>query len=462
MIKFTSNNDFDFQVESVTLLRDISKDLTKRASAKEFLKISKTKGQEDLHVIALGSYEGTGFNRNGDAFTEEDCKKNHHYFTRANRAVHRHHKNKPQDPKFGNIKAAAYNDAMRRIELVVGLDIDKCADILHEQETTGNTNWSMASKQAYDTCSWCHHKAVTDKDRCEHIPKKIGEINKHGEMCGMMNPDPRWFEISYVRRPADRIGMSLGKVASAGGFSPMLPRDFLNIYGDIYVPEYLGISKKAADKRNILHKLSEMEKYVDGVTQGQGNSAKDQFVRRYGSRIDNNEAVSSDSMDELRKLEPSQVLKALADHGIVFSPEDFAKYLFENRVDDGHVKGMKSHLSNVYSEADKNNDGYVTNNELYDVNDSAPASPQAKNIAKGLHNDHSLFGGPSIRRAMHNVASDKPHHGFHGKVAQSNDSVDLELAKQYAAYKLAALNYLNEQGKLDEDILLNAVLQNRR
>ncbi|NBQ69848.1 MAG: hypothetical protein EBU46_13915, partial [Nitrosomonadaceae bacterium] len=198
MLKFTSNNDFDFAVESVTLLTDSNKQLVKRASAKHLLKYEKTAGQEDLHVIALGAYEGTGFNRNGDAFSEADCRKNHHYFKRADRAVHRHHKNKPTDPKFGNIKAAAYNEPMKRIELIIGLDKEKCADILHEQETEGNTNWSMASKQAYDVCSWCGHKAKTDKDRCEHIPKKIGELNRKGEMCGMHNPDPRWFEISYV------------------------------------------------------------------------------------------------------------------------------------------------------------------------------------------------------------------------------------------------------------------------
>jgi hypothetical protein len=319
----------------------------------------------------------------------------------------------------------------------------------------------MASKQAYDYCSWCRHKAVTDKDRCEHIPRNIGEINKHGEMCGMMNPNPGWFEISYVRRPADRIGMSLGKIAAAGGIKPMLPRDFINIYGDIYIPEDLGISKKAADKRAILHKLSELEKYVDGVSQGQGSSARDQFVRRYGARIDNNEAVSSDTMDDLRKMEPSQVLKVLAEHGIIFSPEDFAKYLFDNRVDDKHVKGMKSHLSNVYSEADKNNDGFVTNNELFDPSESAKPSPHAKTVARSLHDSHSLFGGPSVRRAMNNVATERPHHNLSSKVAQSSDTVDVELANQYAAYKLAALNYLNEQGKLDEDILLNAVIQNR-
>jgi hypothetical protein len=35
------------------------------------------------------------------------------------------------------------------------------------------------------------------------------------------------------------------------------------------------------------------------------------------------------------------------------------------------------------------------------------------------------------------------------------------LAKQYTAYKLAALRYLEEQSKLDEETMFNALIQNR-
>src|SRR5437867_2877503 len=103
MYKFSATQDWDFGTSPVSIIVD-SKTLTKRASAKEFLKYAKTKGQTDLHVIAVGAYEGTGFNRNGDMFKEADCRSNHHLFKKADRAVHRHHKNKPEDPKFGNIK----------------------------------------------------------------------------------------------------------------------------------------------------------------------------------------------------------------------------------------------------------------------------------------------------------------------------------------------------------------------
>lgn len=460
MLKFTSNNDFNFEVESVSLVTSSSQ-LTKRASARSLLQFEKNAKQEDLHVIALGAYEGTGYNRNGDAFMEADCKKNHHYFKRADRAVHRHHKNKPADPKFGNIKAAAYNDAMKRIELIIGLDKDACADILHEQEKTGNTNWSMASKQAYDVCSWCGHKAKTDKDRCEHIPRNIGDLNKTGEMCGMINPDPRWFEISYVRRPADRIGLSLGKVASAGewGIKPMLPSDFLNIYGDVYVPDELLISKKACDKNQLIVKLAALEKRLDAVAKKP--AGEDRALKLTADKWANDDLPAS-VMDELRKHDPSKILKMLADHGIVFSPSDFIKYIFGNRAD-RKADGMKSWLPDVFSRLnDGDSKASVSNNEKYEPGCSTVGS--LKSMMQKLTDGFSLKGGPVRGRIMSITIIGRPSEPMKAadEVGKTKEAFDKELANQYAAYKLAALNYLDEQGALDDELLVNALVQNRK
>jgi hypothetical protein len=464
MIKFSRNTDFFLDIESVSLVTD-SKSLTKRAAAKHLLKYAKTPNQEDLHIIAVGAYEGTGLNRNGDGFMEKDCESNCHYFKDSDRAVHRHHKNKPADPKFGNIKAAAYNKPMKRVELIVGLDRDKCADILDEQEKTGNTNWSMASKQAYDLCTWCGHKAQTDNDRCEHIPTKIGELNKIGQVCGMMNPNPRWFEISYVRRPADRIGMSLGKMAADSALTPMLPRDFLNIYGDVYVPDHLEISKKACDKRSILKKLAAMEKHVEAVAQSGPKTSRDLYMARHSQQSTESEGLSDEVIDQLRSFDPAKLLKVLAENGIIFGPEDFARYLFGDRVQPGNVEGMKSHLPSVYSDAEQEGDAQIVNNERFEPSQSDIAPKELKQQGAKMAPEHSLKGEHAQQRVMKKVLRG----GEAKKLKQApkpeqrtKEAFDKELAKQYAAYKIAALNYLDEKGTLDEDLMWNAVLQNRR
>lgn len=465
MIKFTSNGDFNFGVESVSLITD-SKQLVKRASTKELLKYEKTAGQEDLHIIALGSYEGVGFNRNGDCFLESDCKKNNQSFVKAARAVHRHHKNKKQDPKYGNIKAAAYNEPMKRIELIVGLDKDKCADILDEQEKKGYTNWSMASRQKNDECSWCGHKATTDEDRCEHIPSQIGELNKQGQMCGMINPDPNWFEISYVSRPADRIGMSLRKLANDSSISPMLPSDFLKVYSGFQPPvEEFLISKKANDKRSLLHKLAEMEKHIEAISNSAPKTSKDLYLKTQASKLNKSDDLSDTTIDELRKFDPSRLLKVLADHGIIFSPTEFVKYLFGNRVSDKSITGMKSHLPKAFSKIDEDDGetGEAVNNEKFEPSMSDVIPKEIKDMISGLMDNKSMFAGPAKNRVMRitiikgNMGELKPH-----AKEQTKEAFDKELAKSYCMYKLSALNYIDSQDKLDEDLLWNAVIQNRK
>jgi hypothetical protein len=877
VIKFTSNHDWDFQVESVSLLRDVSRDLVKRGSSQDLFKgIKKDPKQEDLHVIALGSAEKTGQNRNGDYWTEKTCQANHSQFTDANRAIHKHHKNKPNDPKFGNIKASTYNEKMGRIELVIGLDKDSCAKELHEFEKTGNLQVSMACfpagaqvllgnntetaiesvrvgdsvvthngnigkvthtsnrwyednivtlqvyglpdkisctrdhliwarpkyrpamlcpicgnkfenlkshiwqskdlqhkleystieklsenwvraedlnikdyvrtpfstkiteegdknyavilgyylaeghifnsekytkghhligftfnkdetnmtqeltealvaygvpaarikeysnfkqhvrrihakdaalmeklrvdagqgstkkvispkimtwapstqkiilekwlegdghfrttsdntgritgstvsrrlafnmaeicwrnniianvtcersknknhsdsylvnigteylneiaiskkpgsfvitteklysrpvyqlsrsvhakpsvltkkqdlrksfiengfvyrkirkishkfnrcqvyditvpgddsflisqigvhncKVPHDICSVCGFHAQDDKIRCEHIPAKLGELLSDGRMVGMENPaSGKWFELSLVKRGADRIAFGLSKMASIkDNIRPMLPRDYLNIYGDIYVPDDIYLSKKAADKRELLHKLAALEKHVEGIAQGHAASSKDRFIKQHAHKISKGKKIDPKAMDEIRKHEPKEAFKSMADQGVIMGPEDFSKYVFGDRVDQKHVEGMKTHLPDIFSKLDSENDGKVTNDEKFEPGGNV--KPELKHTVGKLKEDHSLSGGPAVRRMMIiSISLCSPEEGLKPahEAGKTKEAFDQELARQYAGYKISQLAYLDEQGKLDDDLMLNSVIQNR-
>lgn len=448
MNKFTQTSLWDFGMEPTSLIR-IDSTLTKRASAKHALKYEKTKGQEDLHIIALGAYEGSGLNRNGDGFREYWCEKNAHYFSDSDRAVHRHHKNKPTDPKFGNIKAAAYNKEMKRLELIVGLDIDKCADILDEQEKKGVTNWSMASKQAHDVCLWCDHKAMTDMDRCSHIPDKIGELNKEGQMCGMDNPDPHWFEVSHVKRGADRLGLSLQK-AAGDKVTPLLPRDYLALYPGFQSPPdtFFQISKKASDKRKILLKLSEIEKRLNAV--GTSDTSK-KLDASYAST----EKIASLALDELRDTDPNKFFKYAAEKGIILSPENFFGYVFGTRIKEASIQEVKSVLRDIFSTFEK--DAYIVNNEMYDGDKPVFDGRTEKKLTDKLANSHSLYKPYVDCRLIQNLEKV----GEHRITERSTDPYAIELAKQYVSYKVAAINKIAELGKVSEDLLITAVLQNR-
>lgn len=465
MIKFTANTDFNFDYPLSAIINSLSP-LTKVASAKEALKFEKTPGQTDLHVIALGAYEGTGFNRNLDGFTAEDCKNRHHTFKDAGRAVHRHHKNKKTDVKYGTIKASAYNDPMRRIELIIGLDNDKCSDILEEQEKKGQIAVSMASKQAYDLCTWCGHKSKTGKeDRCEHIPAKLGELNDQGIMCGMMNPSPNWFELSYVSRPADRIGMSLNKCASDERIKPLSTSDYLQIYTDFQTPEdEFYISKKAEDKRDLLRKLAEMEKHVDAIAQGKGKStSQDLFLRRQ-ARLKKSEKIGDNDIDELRKHSPDKALRGLADSGMLLSPEEFTKYIYGKRANPCVCEGMKTHLPRIFSKLDDDGNADVVNSEKFDPDELGMLPKELKSLVSRLFEGHSMFGAPSVRRVMRITIETGPKGddtSLKPKEAPTKNKADEKLAEVYATYKLAALQHILDHDKLDDVILWNALIQNR-
>lgn len=811
LFKISSVYDYNFDENPVSIINE-AKDLEKRAAVLKLLKYKKTPNQTDLHVIAVGAYEGTGINRNGDFFREQECIRNHPYFVRAGRAVNRHHKNKPTDPKYGDIKASAYNEAMKRIELIIGIDNDVGADIIQKQEREGTTNWSMAcsldpdypilTKRGYvgigrvevgdlvlthegnwkkvkevntkkytgetvklringlpefpeltsnhllyatafpsknsptqtqryfnnpkdflqyepnwthvahlkkgdrifyripkydysnvkiddidlakilgyylaegscndttvefscnvddsivealpeivsrkypdlnvtlrlrsntevglsidisnvqlkklcekyvgrrvenkqipveilnadeeiksaffstwlegdgwvnkkglhistsnfnlalqgrdllmslgipssiyridhaksknsgyvgsgveytlnvswlhhdkfekyspkvskglakyhadgvgdyktgmaclrptpdpslfayrvsdvetrhvtdadiynieveddesyvlggvishncrvpfDICSWCENKSRTDKDRCHHIPLNIGDIREDGVMCGMENINPKWFEISYVKRPADRIGYGLKKVASAFTIQPMSPTDYLRIYPDFTVPrddEDFYISKHASDKRELLKKLADHEKHIAAVGKPVGIKA---------------ESISDATMDEARKLEPDRFFKLAADNQIILSPNEFVRYVFGTRVKEAN---LVPYLDNAFSKALDNPD--IINNERYEPSTTYRATTLEKQAVANLK-ECSLRNSDIRHKLTTNVS----------KTIRSGINKQAEvLANEYTAYKLAALNYINNKNQLTEDLMFNAIIQNR-
>lgn len=479
LIKFSSTDDWNWDVDPVQLIHSVNT-LTKAGADNTELRAEKTAGQTDALVIALGAYEGTGANRNGDIFKEAECINNYKTFVKSGRkgkdgkydgrALNRHHKNKPEDPKYGNIKAASYNQKMKRIELVIGLDNDKCAEEIQKLAEGKQINVSMAAKVAYDRCTWCNHEAKTDNDRCGDIPRSLGEINKQGEMCSMENVNPKWFELSIVGRPADRIGMSL-KLASASNYIKTAS-DYKSLYPGFVVPEddYTGslrISKYATEKRSLVRKLAALEKHIDAIAKAGPKDSKDKYISEQKSKISEGDNISDSTMDELRKYEPSKLLKALADQGIVFSPEDFMKYLFgANKIgkSESLFSKVKSHLPSMFSDLEEDGDEAV-NEEKYEPSHSSSIPKNILNMVRGLFDDHSMFDKPAHGRIMRiTIVKKLPTAKLKGsprKEEISKEAAVKEIARQYAAYKLAALRYLDEKNKLDEETMFNVLLQNR-
>jgi len=193
--------------------------LVKRAASHlfDFSKYASDDKETLIHLLALGDGETTGANRNGDYFSRNVNQTRHNTFLKA--GYFHNHENKDKSKALGRVVASAHNGPMGRVELIVALDNNKCAKDLAELEKNGSFPVSMSCLVSHDICSICDNKAKTRKDYCKHASDMLGSILDDGRQVYVANPDPDFFDISKVWRPADRVAYTirrLDKAASAG------------------------------------------------------------------------------------------------------------------------------------------------------------------------------------------------------------------------------------------------------
>jgi len=171
-----------------------------------------------LLINAMGADEYYGCNANGDGFPEKALKQYYPTFKETAK-VFQLHKNKDGDPQYGSVMFAFYNPRMHRVELV--LDINRRSDPALAERIDGGEMlpFSMGCKVPYDECSNCHNRAKTRAQYCEHLqPFSIKTVDPYtGKKNYAINDtDLKFFDISIVRRPADRTAYAMRKVAEEG------------------------------------------------------------------------------------------------------------------------------------------------------------------------------------------------------------------------------------------------------
>jgi hypothetical protein len=228
-------------------------------------------------VNAMGASEFYGSNINGDAFPEaslihapDDWKGNplvdrvkaqtwpYGYPTFYLAHPYAHHRNKDASRAFGNVELAVWHPNMRRVELVVRVDKDKCEkfggiQVWDKLKNGQFPDVSMGTKVPFDTCSICldwdlyrkaqatfipgkdkhpgdavlrWHKAkkakdgtgirgvsITRADYCEHAKRMMNRILPDGRKVFVFNDYPRFFDISFVFIGADRTAKTMMKIA---------------------------------------------------------------------------------------------------------------------------------------------------------------------------------------------------------------------------------------------------------
>lgn len=167
---------------------------------------------------ALGAGEAWSSNINADWFGENMLiEKTPTFVSRAHPFFA--HQNKDPLRAKGVILYAAYNQHMRRVELVVELARSTGGDVVAAIERGEYPRTSMGFRAEFDHCSICHNKAYSRSQYCEHLKLEPNKIYPDGRKVYAINTDGYFFDHSYVMVPADRTAgtmVILAKVASAG------------------------------------------------------------------------------------------------------------------------------------------------------------------------------------------------------------------------------------------------------
>lgn len=167
-----------------------------------------------LYDRAMGCGEVYGANKNGDWFGREELIRHHDSFVK-HAHLYRHHQNKDPSKASGDVMAAAYNDPLDVVDLILRAPIEKVAsDIAAFESGKKMIQTSMGAKVPYDICSICGNKAKTRSQYCGHLKFQMLQTLRDGRRVFARNPRPRFVDISIVLVHADNASIVLKKIAS--------------------------------------------------------------------------------------------------------------------------------------------------------------------------------------------------------------------------------------------------------
>lgn len=275
-IKFTPPAVDVYELPAIDLF---SRELSKYASRnylppkiEEYLKTAEPiEGGRIILVHGLGSDEVWGINNNGDSFPEyminddgvkeatlinSDPKNDWGYITfeKYAHSFADHVNNHPDNTIGGKVILADWNPEMHRVEIVMPINPKmsktaaaryKAEEAIHKIDRGEPVDVSMGCKVAYDICKTCRNKAKNRSEYCDHAKYAMGQIMSDGRRVGVDNPRPKFFDISYVKRGADRAAKLLMKVASSSTTVMRVPD---------WPDRYKKASKGAEDKHSAIKK----------------------------------------------------------------------------------------------------------------------------------------------------------------------------------------------------------------
>lgn len=471
MTKIVSPSGWDYGDAIVQLMKigqwglgeNDRRDFTKRASHLFLPLLDQIKfasDEEPVHVIGMGSTEAWGANRNGDGFKEAALKAYHKTFEKFAR-WYRNHKNKDPNISYGVIKAAVYNQEMRRVEILCGLNRTKSAadrnggfiaDLELEKLGRGDDlAVSMACHVPFDVCSWCNNKARTRAEYCKAATcgaggcdENLARLVKVGSTTHLLhvdNTEPRFFDLSRVIKPADRTAMGNRadwiKAAADGQFGI----DGAKMAEDLGVmaPLAVMLDRLPASRKNI----ETMAKLAQALTTAASlpEFAPEPLLKlAFTTTVQKPIDLTSLGLDSDSREKIASGLAALAEKKVVLPLRDFARMTKRAEL----TEEASSNVPGAYGRmlADGSLFDRLTSSQNFP---SGPPSFEQAMAAEKAAVDGSLDHDRVVARVQRSAIRGETVPQTEKRAADISPAAE-ELARDYACYKLAAMEFMAKAG----------------
>ncbi len=516
MEKVIPIGSWDFGVDPIEMVKmsrrglhgqDREDFLTKRAGDHVFAdmlyKISFADDELPVHALGIGATEAYGSNRNGDGFNEKICQARHHTFVsrplshvkegeHGGARVYTHHNNKNPLKSYGYVKASAYNEKMRRIELLLAVNTKESAArrngglVLPEEylEKLSNSEllpFSMACKLPYDVCAICHNKAAHRGEYCDNdtciaedgfrgfgCKHGLTKVADNGRQQYVENPGCTFFDFSIVGRPADRN--AYGGVAD---YWQKAAVDSL-IIGGAEMAEKFATEHKDDQSAGPLgaHALSLLNKLAYHEQQLENSPTR--------MDVESSRAFAAVPQADLRSLgapgseKIASAVRAMADRGVLPTMHDYVQLMQCFPADPVKCAEFSATISQYLPGAYSRLVAHPPNILLRMIDDAglekisrATPSREQRAFAEKLASSRSARPNEMIARAMSSAARGQaagfslPSLAQEKQASESRvvDVADQQLADRYALLKLAMICQVSET--VDLPLTLRAcVLQN--
>ena len=469
--KTIHTGSYDFGIQPVSLVdihsRGVDKTwMQKRATAfgSELSSIQPEAGRTYLHLIAMGATEDYGANRNADGFRRDPLRSHHDTFVKEGH-VYKNHANKDPKKSSGIIKFSTFNETMKRVDLIIGVDNDKWGTELEKVANGEDLPFSMACRVPFDVCSICENKAPVREDYCSHMKKFAGQILGDGRLVYVDNPTPTFFDISGVFRPADRIAYSLQKVASAGVMTGADLAVIDGIIPDFSLPAPTRRSLLGWQKRAMLRKMADIEKEIEGTAPGTPGTIMDLG----GAFAPEMKGVTDQEVGSLSSCADSRINKLMGALGNVRVSLPLRDFLQVVMGDEAHGVGaadVERQLPGIFSRILADGGDAEVEDGTYDPMGGSSDLPSGiQGIIDKMIPGMSLADGPAQKRITMVIVRKIPRPPLtpgseirNIKAATDGTGAEL-LAREYAKYKLSFMAYAMEK-ESSELLVRLGVLQN--